>query len=281
MRGKTVATIFLNETDQIYYEMIEGNPDYPTLVFLHEGLGCHAMWKGFPEQLCRKTGCPGLVYDRLGHGKSSPLTSTRTIHYVHESALKELLRVIELCIPGRSFLLVGHSDGGSISLIFGAEKPAFLKGIITEAAHVFVETITVEGVCRVDETYKKGELEGLKKYHGEKTDTLFRAWADTWLSDWFQSWNIEYLLPSITCPMLVMQGREDQYGTERQVASIVSGTSGRATSALLDNCGHSPHLETPETVLAIMSISYEYSGTTKVRHGYSTSLMGHCSLSRA
>lgn len=248
-----VPTFFLNDTDQIFYEMIEGRLDFPALVFLHEGLGCHAMWTDFPRFLCRKTGCPGLVYDRLGHGKSSSLTSPRTIHYMHEAALKELPYVIENCIPGRPFILIGHSDGGSISLIFSAERPAFLRGIIAEAAHVFVEPITIEGIRKADEAYKKGELAGLRKYHGEKTENLFRAWADTWLSDWFRPWNIEYLLPSIACPMLVIQGREDQYATERQVMSIMSKSICQATPALLDNCRHSPHKEDAETVLALMS----------------------------
>ena len=248
-----MTTLLYNDTDQIYYDEIEGDPKYPTLVFLHEGLGCHAMWKGFPRQLCGKTGCPGLVYDRLGYGKSSPLTSTRTIRYLHDSALHELPYVLEQCIPKRPFILIGHSDGGSISLIFGAKRPPFLKGIITEAAHVFVESVTVTGIHKVDATYKKWEMKGLSKYHGEKTEYIFRAWADTWLSDWFQFWNIEKLLPAIQCPLLVIQGREDQYGTKQQVEAIVSKSSGRAESVLLDNCGHSPHQEAPEIVLDIMS----------------------------
>ena len=248
-----MTTLLYNDTEQISYEKIEGDPEYPTLVFLHEGLGCHAMWKDFPRQLCRKTGCPGLVYDRLGFGKSSLLSSTRTIHYLHDSALHELPYVLEQCIPKRPFVLIGHSDGGSISLIFGAEKPLFLKGIITEAAHVFVETITIAAIHRVVEAFKNGEMKGLSRYHGEKTEYIFWAWADTWLSDWFQFWNIENLLPAIQCPMLVIQGREDQYGTERQVEAIVSKSSGRARPVLLDNCGHSPHREMPDTVLDIMS----------------------------
>lgn len=248
-----MTIISCTRTNQIYYEEIEGDPEYPTLVFLHEGLGCCAMWKDFPRQLCRKTGCPGLIYDRLGYGRSSPMTSPRTIHYIHDSALQELPGVLERCIPRRPFILIGHSDGGSISLIFGAERPAGLKGIVTEAAHVFVEPLTVAGIRKVDEAYKTGEMKGLAKYHGDKTDGIFRAWADTWLSDWFRPWNIEYLLPSIECPMLVIQGRADQYGTERQVEVIVSKVSGRAESVLLDNCGHSPHGEMPEAVLGVIT----------------------------
>jgi pimeloyl-ACP methyl ester carboxylesterase len=248
-----MTSLLYNNTGQIYYEDIEGDPEYPTLVFLHEGLGCQAMWKDFPRQLCRKTGCPGLVYDRLGFGKSSPVTSTRTIHYLHDSALHELPYVLEQCIPGRPFILIGHSDGGSISLIFSAGRPFFLQGIITEAAHVFVEPVTIAEIMKVDEAYKKGKMRGLSTYHREKTEYIFRAWADTWLSDWFQFWNIENLLPEIQCPMLVIQGREDQYGTERQVDAIISKSSGRAKPVLLDNCGHSPHREMPETVLDVMS----------------------------
>jgi pimeloyl-ACP methyl ester carboxylesterase len=241
------------DTGHIYYEKIEGKTEYPTLVFLHEGLGCHTMWKGFPGQLCKQTQCPGLVYDRLGFGKSSPVTSARTIRYLHDSALHELPYVLEQCIPGRPYILIGHSDGGSINLIFGAERPPFLKGIITEAAHVFVEPVTVAEIRKVDKAFKKGEMRGLSRYHGEKTEYVFRAWADTWLSDSFQFWNIESLLPEIQCPMLVIQGSDDQYGTERQVEAIVSKSSGRARPVLLENCGHSPHREMPVPVLDIMS----------------------------
>ena len=238
---------------QIYAEMIAGNGDFPVLVFLHEGLGCRAMWKDFPQQLCARTGCPGLVYDRRGYGRSSSLTAAHTIHYLHIPALLELPFVLEQCIPGLPFILIGHSDGGSISLIFGAERPALLRGIITEAAHVFVEPETIEGICRADQAFRRGEMRGLFAYHGEKTEKTFRAWADTWLSPWFQAWNIEYLLPSLTCPMLVVQGRGDQYGSERQVEAILSKSSGTARAVLLDNCGHAPHQEQAETVLAVMS----------------------------
>ena len=172
---------------------------------------------------------------------------------MHDSGLNELPFVLEQCLPQRPYVLIGHSDGGSIGLIHGSRAPSLLKGIITEAAHVFVEPITRAGIQQVDEAFKRGKMNGLFKYHGEKTESIFRAWADTWLSDWYQVWNIEKLLPAIQCPILVIQGREDQYGSERQVKAIVSQTSGRANAVLLDACGHSPHREMPETVLAVMS----------------------------
>jgi pimeloyl-ACP methyl ester carboxylesterase len=243
----------LNDNKNIYYRFIEGNSNNPCLIFLHEGLGCTTMWKDFPDRLCHKTQCPGLVYDRLGYGKSSPLSRTRTIHYMHDYALNELPKVIENIIPNNPFILIGHSDGGSISLIFGSEKPALLKGIITEAAHVFVEPETLKGIEAADEAYEKGYFSNLSKYHGEKTHSIFKAWAGTWRSKWFKYWNIEYLLPSIECPLLVIQGCQDQYGSSRQVESIVSKSAGNATAVLVEDCGHSPHQEQTEKVLQIMS----------------------------
>ncbi len=252
-----IEIIQLQSGIEIYLRTIEGDGDKPCLVFLHEGLGCTAMWKDFPDRLCRMVNCSGLVYDRTGYGNSSPLCRTRTIHYLHDYALKELPEILERTIPGKPFILIGHSDGGSISLIFGAEKPALLKAIITEAAHVFVEPETLRGILAAVGAYEKGHFRGLAKYHGAKTDALFRAWADTWRSEWFKFWNIEYVLPSIACPLLVLQGSQDQYGTERQVETIVAKSSGQTTSVLIDKCGHAPHQEQPEKVLQILA---EYIG---------------------
>lgn len=244
-----MPTLTLRRNRTIYYELIEGHPDKPLLVFLHEGLGCTAMWQGFPKTLCHKTGCPGLVYDRQGYGRSSPLVADRTIHYVHDYALCELPRVLDAVIPGRPYILVGHSDGGSISLIFGAERPPLLKGIVTEAAHVFIEPETLEGIRVADAAFDRGKFKGLNKYHGDKTRQTFKAWSETWLSERFRYWNIEYLLPSINCPMLVIQGRQDQYGTERQVNAIVNKSSGSAEAFIVESCGHAPHLEKPDVVI--------------------------------
>lgn len=249
-----MSVLVLDEQYHLYYQEYAGETDRPHLVFLHEGLGCTALWRDFPERLCRRTGCPGLVYDRLGYGRSSPLHHRRTIHYLHQYALAELPRVIEAVLPGRPFILIGHSDGGSISLIAGAEQSSWLRGIITEAAHVSVEQEALAGIRTTDEAFAHGKLSsGLRRYHGEKTEGLYKAWSETWQSPWFASWNIEYLLPAIVVPLLVLQGRDDQYGTEAQVRAIVSGATGPATPLLLEDCGHAPHLEFPELVLDLMS----------------------------
>ncbi|MDD2463404.1 MAG: alpha/beta hydrolase [Desulfobulbus sp.] len=244
----------VGRNQEVHLEMVSGKVDRPVLVFLHEGLGSVAQWRDFPGQLCRRTGCPGLIYDRIGHGLSSPLTQKRTLHYLHFHALEELPRIVETVIPCRPYLLIGHSDGGSIALIAGAERSPLLKGIITMAAHVQVEPCSIAGIEAAKAAYGQGKLRpALHRYHGEQADALFHAWAETWTSPWFRSWNIDYLLPAIEAPLLVLQGREDQYGSQDQVNSIVTQSGGAATPLLLEECGHAPHLEFPELCLDLMA----------------------------
>ena len=168
-------------------------------------------------------------------------------------ALNELPKLLENIIPDTPYLLIGHSDGGSISLIHGAERPAFLKGIISEAAHVFVDQETVAGIKIADQAWAEGKLRGLSRYHGDKTETLFKAWSKTWQTRWFKHWNIEYLLPSIEAPLLVIQGANDQYGTRDQAETIASKTSGLAQLEIVENCAHIPHVEAQPVVLGLMS----------------------------
>ena len=241
----------------IYYRRLTGGSDRPCLVFLHEGLGSIAAWKDFPERLCRRTGCSGLLFDRVGHGRSGPLPAPRDRAYLHWHAQKELPAILEHLIPGQAHLLVGHSDGGSIALIYAALQPDHLLGAVTEAAHVFVEPETIAGIEAAVAAYRAGRLAGLTTYHGEKTDDLFHAWADTWLSSWFQSWDITELLPDVEIPLLVIQGKQDAYATDAQVDAIVSGVSGPAAPLFLDDCGHAPHRDRPETVLKEMAAFIE------------------------
>lgn len=242
-----------NTNSSIYYHRIDGDPHRPCLVFLHEGLGCAAMWKKFPEQLCRRTGCAGLVYDRLGYGKSSPLRNERQLGYLHEYALEELPEVLTAVIPDRPYILIGHSDGASIALIHAAQAPSGLRGVITEAAHVFVEAITIEGIKAAEQGWRQGKFKGLAKYHGAGAETVFKAWAGTWLAHWFREWNIENLLAGIVAPLLVIQGADDQYGSIRQVEAIVAGSSSSARRQIIKDCGHAPHLEAPAVVLQLMA----------------------------
>lgn len=233
--------------------------DAPTLVFLHDSLGCISLWRDFPTRLCELTGCPALIYDRQGYGESSEFTvNVRTNAYLENEAIV-LLKLLEQQTISRS-ILFGHSDGGSIALLAAAlDKNERIAGIISEGAHVFVEELTLVGLREAQQQYETTNLKRrLEKYHGAKTDAMFRAWVDTWLSPRYRDWNIEQFLPSVKCPVLVLQGTDDEYGTAKQVQAIANGTSGFAQIHLIDAGGHSPHkIKTEET----LSVSADFIAT--------------------
>jgi pimeloyl-ACP methyl ester carboxylesterase len=227
-------------------------PKRPTLIFLHEALGCIELWRDFPDALAQETGLDALVYDRQGHGKSSPLAMQRRPDYVHVEALEYLPRLLNL-LDLNQVILVGHSEGGSIALLFASRHPQRACCLITEAAHVFVEESTLAGIKRSKHAYETTKLhDKLAKYHGDKTDQLFAAWAETWLSEDFRRWNIEGELPSITCPVLAIHGKLDEYGTVAHVERIVQRTSGKAIPLVVRDCGHVPHVQARETVFDSM-----------------------------
>ncbi|GLU33221.1 alpha/beta hydrolase [Trinickia caryophylli] len=238
----------------IAYETIVGRAGMPHLVFLHEGLGCITMWGDFPERLCAATGCPGLVFDRLGYGGASAVPLPWGGDYLHRAALRDLPEILARLVPaGARFVFVGHSDGGSIALIAGAQRPEGLCGIVSIAAHVFVEDVTLAGIREARAAYEAGKLAGLRRHHGAKTDDVFRGWSQTWLDPGFAAWNIEALLASIDAPLLAVQGEDDRYGTPRQVETIVSRVQGPARAVILPACGHVPHRECPERLIPIVS----------------------------
>ena len=223
----------------------------PTLVFLHEGLGSLSQWRNFPAELGSRVGCGALVYSRCGHGKSDALTAPRTIGFMHEEAtavLPRLLEVFEIRRP----ILVGHSDGASISLIYaGSGGDPF--AMILEAPHVFVEDVTVTRIVELRDSYRTTDLRTkLARYH-TNVDSLFQYWTDVWLRPEFRRWNIEAYLPDVRCPTLVIQGKQDEYGTSRQVDVLMSTLGGRCEGILLDRCGHAPHVDQRATVAELMA----------------------------
>jgi pimeloyl-ACP methyl ester carboxylesterase len=223
--------------------------DAPSIVFLHEGLGCVGMWRDFPDRMASATGCGALVYSRMGYGASNPVRGLRSVRYMHDEALEVLPAVLEH-FKLEKVVSFGHSDGASIALIHAGVHPSSVRALILEAPHVFVEPISIEGITRITADYPTTRLrERLARHHGSNTDSMFRAWSDVWLSTEFQEWNIEEYLPAIECPVLVVQGEDDQYGTVRQVDAVVTQVRGPAESLLLAHCGHSPHSERPDEVL--------------------------------
>lgn len=225
----------------------------PTLLFLHEGLGCATLWRDFPDRLAAVTGMGALVYSRAGYGKSDPCALPRPLDYLEREALEVLPEIIE-AFGLSDYVLVGHSDGGSIALVFaGAERRPGLRGVITEAAHVFNEEICVRTAELVRERYQNGALrERLARHHGENVDCAFYGWNDAWLDPGFRAMNLERYLPGIQVPCFVTQGLEDDYGSAAQVDAIVAGVAGVVESWLIPECGHAPHRDQSENVLAGM-----------------------------
>ncbi len=222
----------------------------PTLVLLHEGLGCVAMWRDFPERLAETTGSGVFVYSRAGYGRSDPVALPRPVRYMHHEGLVVLPQVLERAGIRRA-VLVGHSDGGSIAIVHaGSGQAKRVEGLILLAAHVFNEQICVQSIRAAREAYLEGGLrERLSRHHGARVDNAFWGWNDVWLHPDFWHWNIEEYLPGIRVPALVMQGREDPYGTVRQVDAIEAGLSGPVQRLMLADCGHAPQRDQPEATL--------------------------------
>lgn len=222
----------------------------PTIVFLHEGLGCVELWRDFPEKLCVALGLRGFVYSRQGYGASDPIHLPRPLDFMHQEALNVVPRVLDQA-EIKSAILVGHSDGGSISLInAGAIRDPRIKALATIAAHVFNEEITVKSIEEAKNAFEKQNLrERLEKYHGNNVDCAFWGWNATWLHPDFRNWNLEEFLPNIDVPTLIIQGAEDQYGTIKQVKAIESGITCSTQTAIIEDAKHSPHLDQQDTTI--------------------------------
>ncbi|MBW1297211.1 alpha/beta fold hydrolase [Aquimarina litoralis] len=225
------------------------NNSKPTILFLHDSLGCIELWRDFPEKIKAGTDYNVLSYDRQGYGKSASFSeTTRDKNYLKKEAdtLNLLINQLEL----EKVILFGHSDGGSIGLLAASLYPEKILGVITEGAHVFVEKETLDGIREAKIAYKMTNLkEKLTKYHSANTEAVFTMWTETWLSPMFLDWNIENYLSNIQCPSLIIQGEKDEYGTLDQVTSIVEKTRGISKPLIIPEIGHTPHKEAPKTVI--------------------------------
>ena len=237
---------------RIEYERIEvAASARPTMVFLHEGLGSVAMWRDFPARAAHATGCNAVVYSRYGYGQSDPITAPRDVRYMHDEALvalPELLDKLGIVQP----ILVGHSDGASIALIHAGAAQRPLAGVIVMAPHVLVEDISITSIAAAKVAYETTDLRAkLARYHAD-VDSAFWGWNAIWLHPHFRAWNIEEYAATIACPVLAIQGEDDEYGTMEQLARI-----GRALpdAELVDlaDCRHSPHKDQPAAVIEAMT----------------------------
>jgi pimeloyl-ACP methyl ester carboxylesterase len=228
---------------------IEGSRDLPVIVFLHEGLGCAALWKDVPDELARLTGCPAIVYSRYGNGFSQVLEEPRAVSYMHDEALESLADVLD-SFGVQECVLVGQSDGASIALLYAGEIGSRVCSVVAEAPHVFVEDISVRSIAQAKAAFESSDLrERLARYHAD-VDRTFYGWNDIWLHPEFRSWNIQDSVRKIRVPLLLVQGMDDEYGTAAQLDAIVADAHhARADVLHLAQCGHAPHRDRPQIVL--------------------------------
>lgn len=279
-----VAQLRVGDKQLEYAWFGPGPAEAPTLVFLHEGLGCVAMWRDFPKRVVDATGCGALVYSRAGYGNSDAADLPRPVRFMHDEGMITLPQVLNT-MNIREAILVGHSDGGSIAIIHAGgastqkecnygdtentermkgtkdaessmkeqgsvSSRALIRGLILLAPHVFVEELGTSSIAAIADEYRGGQLKRrLERYHGSNVDRAFWGWNRVWLDPAFRSWNIEEYLAEIRVPVLVIQGEDDRYGTLRQVQTVKNTCAGPVRTLMLEDCGHSPHLDQPERTL--------------------------------
>jgi pimeloyl-ACP methyl ester carboxylesterase len=229
------------------------SPRHPVpVVMLHEGLGCVSLWRDFPKRLAQHLGRDVLMYSRRGYGRSSAWPGPWSSAFMHAEAYSELPELLK-ALGIHHYLLFGHSDGGSIALLHAARYTAGALGVVCLAPHLFVEPICVQAISQTDHQYHapaSALASGLAKHH-DHSQALFTAWSGIWLAPQFTLWNIEEQARAVHCPVLAIQGREDQYGTLAQIERLQAALPvNQCQLVVLDRCRHSPHLDQPEAVLA-------------------------------
>ncbi|MFN7929002.1 MAG: alpha/beta hydrolase [Blastocatellia bacterium] len=219
----------------------------PPILFLHEGLGSVALWRDFPQRIADATGCEAIVYSRYGYGQSDSLQEDRTPRFMHDEALQTLPALCEQ-LQIEKPIFFGHSDGGSIALIAAGGGVLNPRGVIVLAPHVFVEEFSLVSIRQARENYLTTDLkQKLSRYHHDP-DSAFWGWNNIWLHPEFRAWNLEEYLPCIACPILAMQGEDDEYGTMEQIERIAAQAH-EVELLKLSQCKHSPHRDQPEAVI--------------------------------
>ncbi|MGI9018233.1 MAG: alpha/beta fold hydrolase [Euzebya sp.] len=256
-----VDTIHVGRGHLEYYEIAarDGQHDLAPLVFLHEGLGSLRLWRTFPADVAHATGRRALVYSRHGYGASAVISEPHTVDYMHHEAQVILPEVFDR-LGYESPVLIGHSDGASIALIRAATSTT-TAAVVAMAPHVIVEEVALEGIRQTGVEFGTSALpERLGRYHTDAHAT-FRGWHDIWLSEEFTDWDLRPLLAGVTCPVLAVQGQQDQYATMRQLDLIAHGVSGEFHRLELPDCRHSPHLDKPlQTVAAVTRFLADLAG---------------------
>jgi pimeloyl-ACP methyl ester carboxylesterase len=235
----------------------------PTLVLLHEGLGCLALWRHFPQKLAAATGWGVFAYSRAGYGLSDPVDLPRPLDYMSHEARFSLPAVLE-AIGLKRGILLGHSDGASIAAIAAGEHvDERIKGLILMAPHLFTEEMGLASIAEAGRAYQTGDLRAKLAKHHAHVDVAFRGWNDAWLDPGFRAWNIEDAVCRWRAPALLIQGADDQYGTLKQIHAIEARSPAPVTSLILDACRHAPQFDQPQATLdAIVSFCADVGNVT-------------------
>lgn len=228
--------------------LIPGDATEPWLVFLHEGLGSVSLWRDFPETLARRVGSRALVYSRRGYGRSDALDGPREPDFMHREALDVLPKLLQHFGIERP-VLIGHSDGASIAIIHAAEAGCDTRGAVLMAPHVFVEAISQQSIARIAETYETTDLRTRLAKHHAHVDDAFHGWSRIWLDPRFRSWSLGAETSRLKCPLLLIQGVDDEYGTLAQLDAIAEVAAGPCTRLVLETCGHAPQRDQEAAVL--------------------------------
>lgn len=228
--------------------VLPGDASKPWLVFLHEGLGSVSLWRDFPDKVASRLGAPALIYSRRGYGQSDGHEGPRDPRFMHVEALDVLPKLLPHYGITRS-LLIGHSDGASIALIYAATFPERVAGAVLMAPHVMVEAISRQSISRIAEAYERTDLRARLSRHHKHVDDAFHGWSRIWLDPRFQSWSLGAECAGLTMPALLIQGENDEYGTLAQLDAIQAVAPSHVTRLVLRDCGHSPWREQEAAVL--------------------------------
>ncbi|WP_104992208.1 alpha/beta fold hydrolase [Deinococcus sp. NW-56] len=224
----------------------------PLLLF-HDSLGSVELWRSFPQALCAATGRRVVAYDRLGFGRSAPRRGPLPPDFIADEA-RTFLPVLRESLGLETFTAFGHSVGGGMAVECAAQWPGACLALVTESAQAFVEDRTLEGIRVAQEQFAApGQLERLERYHGDKARWVLQAWTGTWLAPAFAAWSLDPALPGVRCPLLVLHGTHDEYGSARHPQRIGALSGGPARVELLEGLHHVPHREDPERVLALVA----------------------------
>ena len=228
----------------------EATPAAAAFLLFHDSLGCVELWREFPARLAESTGRRVVAYDRLGFGRSDPHPGPIGADFVREEGRTAVPALCE-SLGLDALVLLGHSVGGAMAVATAARHPAICRAVITIASQAFVEDRTLTGIREAKAAFAEpGQVDRLVRYHGDKARWVLDAWTETWLTPAFADWTQDQDLGRLSCPLLALHGDRDEYGSLLHPGRIVARSAGTARAITLENCGHVPHREQPDRVIA-------------------------------